>query len=480
MDAKKTLATWPLSGSLFLIVLCGVFYLGYTQDQTQQAAIYSYHTTHLLKTETPLFEDFYRKRLAIEQTGSDTLLNSFRQARQADQFDILSRIIISDRSFRPYLHDNTHILFTAQEAERWRGHSSFLSEKIQQLRSTQFALIPERFHTEPQFSRLLSYLFIDHQLVNLLSNVLILLGFFILMEARLRRLRFWTAAFALSLLHGCSYLLVADQLSMPLSGVTILVYYCMSLAIFMTVQLYRQQKSKARLYTMLTLSLVSLLKFFFDAYVLQSFPEQLPGILLAVIFAAMLVWKNIVPKTEDDDVAAEPLPAIIQPDLNPTQRKEFQEALTALGRFNFAYARDKLRSLHAEIPDAVRVQESLYHLEKLQPADRTFWCLFETRLAEILRQGNYCALLTLLDDLQQVADFHEQADYTIIPEYYLQVMRICLQHNHLDKSELVFSFLQKAADSNKRKAACQLLIDYAIDRKLAAKQTHYQAVYTEL
>lgn len=480
MDTKETLARFPLTGSLLAIILGIVFVLCRTHDQAIQAPLYAYHAEHLLSIEAPLYEDFYSKRLAIEQLGSSDRLAQFRSAQQDRLKPLLSQMILSDRSFRPYLNEKSHLFFSARELENWRSHSVHLEQLIAGLSRYQLALIPEEFKASPEFSRLFSYLFIETDLLNLLSNVLCLLILFILLEPHVIRRAVWASLFGLCLAHGGLYLVFAGPLTAPLSGANVLVYFMFSLAICRSIYGHIQTRTTQQLYLTLLISVICLLKIGLDIYFQFIFPAQSAGIILAAVMGGLLACRGAIWRMKPLEPENRALPEVKHSDLPMEFRVPYQEALTALTRFNFAYARSALAHLHTQVPASVQLLESRYHLEKLHPDEGQFWPLLKARLEQAAQQRDYHLLLWLFNDMQKYRETGHTIPELVGPSVYLEIQHIFLQHHNLEKAELAFKLLQVHADSATLKEACQLLIEHFANKKLLAKQAHYQTLYDNL
>lgn len=480
MDVKETLAKLPLSGSLFGIVLAVVFFLCHSHDQKIRAFLYDYHGKHLLEIEAPIYDDFYSKRLAIEQVGSQSKLEQFRAARKHKKARTVSQFILLDRSFRPYIDENSPLFFTTKETENWQYHSKTVTRLLTDLSTYQFGLIPEHFDASPQFSRLLSYLFVDTDWLNLASNIILILCLFVLLEARIQRRRLWAALFLLSIVHGSLYLLFADALTSPLIGSNILVYFLSGLTLSLYLQQFMLSRKPVYLYFILATMLLWLLKAGLDAYYGFVSSAQLMGLILASLAGGLFGWPGSHLLTRQDlknqqAVSDTPLNA-----LSADLRAQYHEALTALTRFNFTYARSKLRQLITIAPTDTQLLDSSYHLEKLHPDEGFFWPLLEARIEIAVKTQNYPDLLAIFKDIQLGTGTPLAASRCIGAHYYLQMLIIFLRHNNLKQAEQAFMFLELSGDKQIVKDACQLLIEHLASKKLAAKQLDYQARYDRL
>ena len=480
MDAKETLVKLPLSGSLFVIVLALAFFLCHSHDQKIQADLYTYHGTHLLKIEAPIYEDFYSKRLAIDQSGSEGSLKQFKLARRNKQSSKVSELILADRSFRPYLLENSKLFFTTTEAQRWQKHNEVLSKQLSHLSVYQFGLIPEHFTVAPHFSNLLSYLLVDSYWLNPTSNLILMLCLFILLEPKVRRSRLWAMLFFLGVSHSSLYLLVADSLSPPLMGSNILLYFLFGLALSKYLQVFIRSGRPVTIYLTLAILLFWLLKVGLDIYYDFVYSEQVLGLALAALMGSWLGWPGFHLIAKQDFMTEKPEAGPFRETLSADLRTQYHEALTALTRFNFTYARAKLRELTTAAPNEKQLLESSYHLEKLHPDEGYFWPLLETRIEQAITNQNYPDLLVAFKDIQELASTPEAASQCIGSVYYLQTLIIFLRHNNLDKAEQAFNFMLLSGDKQNSKEACQLIIEHLVSKKLITKQDYYQSLYNRL
>lgn len=476
MDPQKTFVNrLPYSGAIFCLIVVAMFLLCRSHDQQVWHKLKQVHAQHLLIIEAPIYEDFYKKRLAIEQQGSEALFAEFQSAIKLKNFSTISRIILSDRSFRPFLIENNTLFLSKQEAEVWRTHSQKVTQLLTRLCQYQLALIPEHFGAEPQAAKLLSYLFAESSLINLLSNLLLLMLWCTLLEPRTNRLRFWLSLSGVSLIHGCLYLLIADSLSKPLSGFNVVIYFagCVCLGHYLNNHLY--DKKNLSLFILIVSAALLIAKTIVDIITGTLNNEQIAGTILFAGIGTWLGWRHhpFIWRR----VASSPS---ITNALSENVRQKYTEALTALTRFNFSYARSRLRPLTELLPGATQIMNSAYHAEKLHPEDPHFKTLAENRISTCTAEQNYPEMLTIYKDIQKYAGNKQAASQCISADHYLQMLALFLIHNNTDKAEQVFILLALAGETSIIKNACLLLIKHFEKYQLSAKQKHYQAFLANL
>ena len=428
----------------------------------------------MLQKETLIYQDFYHKRLAIEQKGSEAQLTAIKDAiKQKDQ-QVLSHTILSDRSFRIYLSQKASIYFSKKQTDHWINHSTILSSKLNQLSTYRFALIPERFIISPSITNLISYNFIDNRFENFLSNIILFLLLCGIAENFIKRGKLLGALLISSLVYGCAYLFLADSFSAPLQTPNGIIYF-LSFAIlsaFVKSQ-YPTKFAKTKFYFvigMLIFGLKIALDYYFDLFNMNALMSLIPLSIIAVIlgwFITFLPFKNQVKISSETQT---------QECLSNKSRHQYSEALSGLSRFNFNYARQALQVLRQKYPASIRILESSYHIEKLRPDESIFWTLAESRIEHCLITQNYTEMLSLFQDIQKAAPSRQLAGKQISPDHYLKILMVLVNHGDIEKAEHAYMFLELAGDKPVVKEACKLLIDTFSQNQNIQKKEHYQAL----
>lgn len=480
MDSKETLIhKLPLTGCLICLLMSIAYVSAYLYDKPIYKNLYTYHAQHLLALETPIYEDFYSKRLVIEQQGSATKLSQFRAAIKNQSHAELSQFILSDRSFRPYLAEKSRVIFSPDEAEKWRTHSAMINTQQNQLSLYRFALLPEYFSEHPSSFKLLSYVFVDQSVLNFSLNLAILLALFILMETKTRRSRLWGCLLSVCVLHGISYLLFADSQTAPLSGPLVWVCFLSSLTMAWYVRYCRHSSDKRLCLYVAGGLLVFIAKLCLDLYFSFIQPAQIVGLILAMASGIVLGWPCFSLLAKEPVRQEQPAPED-HPQLSDEQRQQFKEALAALTRFNFSYAREQLRAIDESALDYPALLESRYQLEKLKPEDGYFYPLAEARIRFYVQTDNYTELLNIFHDIQFYVGTRQNIKTNMCPDCFLQMMIVFIQRNNIEKAEQAFMFLELNENKAIVKDACQLLIDHFKRTRIPSKAAHYKALHESI
>jgi hypothetical protein len=464
----------PIIGIIFALIASVSFYLCRTHDEQIWQELYSYHAEHLLQKEKLIYQDFYYKRLAIEQKGSESQLTAIKKAIKQKDKQTLSHIILSDRSFRTYLNQKASIYFSSKQKDLWINNNTTLTTQLNQLTTYRFALIPELFIASPSISNLITYNFIDNRLENLLSNIVLFLLLCSIAETFIKRGLVLGALSISSLVYGCAYLFIADSFSAPLQaphGMIYFLFFMLSSA-FIKYQ-YPKKFAKTKRYFLIGLLLFSLkiaLDSYFNLFNMDVLMSLIPIFIIGLTLGWFIILINIKNQgqlsTEDNT----------QEFLTKRSRHQYSEALSALSRFNFNYSRQALQALRQEHPDSLRILESSYHLEKLKPEESNFWTLAESRIEHCLMTQNYNEMLSIFQDIQKTAPSRHQAGRHISPDHYLKILLVFVNHGDIPKAEQAFMFLDLAGNQTLVKEACKLLIETFSQKQNSSKKEHYQAL----
>lgn len=479
MDAKETLINTPslskkipILGIIFVLIASAAFYLCRTQNLYAWTSIYDYYSEHLLQQEKLLYQDFYYKRLAIEQRGTQSQLDSIKQAIANQEHKALSKIILTDRSFRIFLTQKAPIYFSATQKQQWIEHNKALSLKLHTLSEYRFAIIPELFITRPAITNLFTHIFVDTNSLNFLSNIVLFLLLAIFIERLIKRRLFCTLLLVSSLAFSCLYLFIGSSFSAPLTALNGTIYLMAALCLsYFLKHHYRIKCQRSNLYLFLALSLLTS-KIILDIYSNIFSDDFLISLIIICLCGVLASWFYL--QFNDSDTA------LLNTEGNNTEhlpshaRQKYSEAFLGLSRFNFEYARTLLRRLRESYPNSLNILESSYYLEKLQPDEANFWSLAQIRIEHCLVTQDYKGMLAIFHDIQKAAPKRQSASKHISPEHYLKMLVIFIQHGDIVKAEHAFMFLELAGDPYLVKDACKLLIDIFSKKHNLKKQSHYQ------
>lgn len=481
MDSESTLISklfilkrLPIFGIVFVLIASAAFYLSRTQNEQAWHSINNYYSEHLLQQEKLIYQDFYHKRLAIEQKGTEAQLAIIKQAISAQDHQALSQIILSDRSFRTYLAQKAPIYFSDSKKEQWINYNKTLTTHLHTLAEYQFAVIPELFIASPVLANLFTYIFVDTQLVNFLSNILLFLLLSVVIERFLKRSLFLMMLMAACVAFSSLYLFTADSFSPPLMGLNGAIYlmWFIILSLFLKIH-YLRGSWRSRLYFFIGIFILSS-KFTLDFY-LNIFNHDFL-ISLAVISISGLVGSWFYPHLFYPQTSTSNSNAIKSEHLPKHGRQKYSEALLGLSRFNFDYSRKLLRSLRKDFPNSINILESSYHLEKLQPEADNFWPLAQARIEHCLTAQNYPGMLSIFQDIQKSAPNKQTASKHISPDHYLKILVVFVHHGDIEKAEHAFMFLELAGEQTLVKDACKLLIETFSKKNDLKKEEHYRAL----
>jgi hypothetical protein len=293
-------------------------------------------------------------------------------------------------------------------------------------------------------------------------------------ETFIKRAKLLGALFISSLVYGCTYLFIADSFTAPLQASNGIVYFLgfAILSAFVKYQ-YPSNFAKTKCYFLIGLFLFGL-KIALDSYFNLFSMDVLMSLVPISIIGLTLGWFiNLLSIKNQEQPSTE---ANTQEFLSDKSRHQYSEALSALSRFNFNYARKVLHALKQEHPDSIRILESSYHLEKLQPEESNFWTLAESRIEHCLITQNYNKMLSIFQDIQKVAPSRDLAGKHISPDHYLKILMVFVNHGDIEKAEHAFMFLDLAGNKILVKEACILLLEAFSQKQNISKKIHYQAL----
>lgn len=488
MDSKETLirkssassgqlaiSQFPIVGVIIVLMASAAFYLCHTHDQKVWSLLFDYHSKYLLKTEKPLYQDFYNKRLQIENIGSEGELASIQEAVKLEDNNKLTKFILSDRSFRIFLEKKAAIYFSHKEKTYWLTHNKAIKQILNGLSTYQFSVIPERFIASPKISNLLSYIFIDQQATNFFSNIILLLLLCIMIERAVRRIYLAGFIISFSLIYASLYLSIAHSFSKPLFGLNALIYILIALSASVFIQRhFRTRFAHKKSFLIIGVTLIYLKITQDIAY--QTLSKESLYALLPLLFAGIINAQTIYRFT-CRTMNSIPEAQKTIPILSESTRASYAEALNALSRFNFTYARQRLRLLIEAEPNSGQILESSYHLEKLLPEEAMFGKLAQRRIEDALIKQDYPAMYSIFQDIQISTPSRGAAKKYIEPDYYLKMLVVFLQNNNIEKAEHAFMFLELAGQISLVQEACKLLIEAFSEKQLLKKKAQYQALY---
>lgn len=481
MDSKNTLISklsifqrLPIFGIVFVLIASAAFYLCRTQNEQAWHSINDYYSEHLLQQEKLIYQDFYYKRLAIEQKGTEAQLALIKQAISDQDHKTLSQIILSDRSFRTYLAQKAPIYFSNSKKEQWLNYNQALTTHLHTLSEYQFAIIPELFIASPAIANLFTYIFVDTQLINFLSNIFLFLLLSVVAERFIKKSLFLMMLMAASVAFSGLYLFTADSFTPPLMGLNGTIYLMGLIILSISLKIHSQRgHRRSKLYLLIGLLILSskLTLDFYLAIFNHDFLISLTGLSISGLVASWLYPHLFYPQTRASNSNT------IRSDFLPKHgRQKYSEALLGLSRFNFDYSRTLLRRLRKDYPNSLHILESNYHLEKLQPEADNFWALAQTRIEHCLTEQNYTGMLSIFQDIQKAAPNKQTAGKHISPDHYLKILVVFVHHGNIEKAEHAFMFLELAGEQTLVKDACKLLIETFSKKQDHKKQEHYRAL----
>ena len=469
-DAWKA-AAWALGISLVL----GLVSLAVLEHDRapRQALLGTYMNSPLFSAEQVVYIDYRQRLVSIYQQGREEDIAALRALRKNDP-EHFARVVLSDRSFYPYIKDKGRLYFEPRSYQDWLQLRQELRNDYEGvLLAPRLSLRPEGFHPV----HLIAYPFAEDRPSRLMFDLAILaaasaLSLFLLGAAR-------TTTFVLTgiVLGGAGYGLLADAHAPVLQGWTLAALALIGALAAHTVLIWRQGRlALTQRYVWVTLmvgSLTVILHLIFNIWFWQRPLVFLPVAFMVVVAGAVLrLWLGEPDAQAEDDVE--------EHHSAWRYRVELARALESIAQLRFDDARRMLKSMVRRYPEEIEVIRHLYLVEKLWPEEDTYWACAQELIQFAVRHNHYDMALMLFQDIQQHASTKAQARERLAPEFYHKMMMVFVHHNDLNRAEQSFLFLELAGESEIIKDACLLLKEEFKQRRDAGKMQQYDALLQQL
>ena len=469
----------PIMTLVLALLMGATFFICKVQDNARmQFALSQYQQQALLSQEQQFYLDFIERRLRIEQVGTQDYLVAVESAVAENATGALSRMILADRFFFPYLADEGLLFMAPEVYQNWKDRrEQFVNPAINALSERRFGLNPEIFGA----SNLISYLWVDAYGLRVLSNVLLLLVFGLHLEQRVGKGKMLLLFLGSGFGSGVFYGLFASANALILQGASTAVAGLFGALVASRIGEFRVLNVRE----LINQRLVQL----FGGYALiivtkaalawglgatdgSAFSAELVAIVVG--FGVYFGFRNTLKEQQSESLQGE-----IERQ-NWGFRVQLADSLEAISAFNFPLARAKLASLALRYPDSVEVLEQRYHLEKLQPKADAYWGCVQELVVLFTKQDNYLRMKALFEDIQKYTVSKQQAKAKLAPECYHKMMMMFVKHDDLNKAEQAFLFLELAGQVNIIKDACLLLRQEFKVRKMTLKERQYQMLLERL
>lgn len=462
--------------TLLLILINVAIFFGYQRQDGelwhQALDYYLQQELHLL--EAPEYLDYLERRISLGQDSRTERPQLLSQLIQDENHVALGALILSDRDFTAYLHQEGHRFWHEQTLSRWQQQRQHLEQSwLQYISSYRFGLVP----AEIGLDDLIVYQFLHGNFSHLLGNMifLFLLGFAV--EATLGKFRYVLSYLACGAISGLFYSLLESSSYIPLVGASGAISGLMG--IYVTT--YRLQKIRfffwvGFYFNYFRAPALSLLPVWLGKELLDYWQNHSSGVaymahaggLLAGSAITLLLtkWSPVHAEVDEDE-----------DEENLRFRKDYSAALEAVSRVDLEQARQRFRRLVERHPDKPGMLEHLYHLEKLKPDNAAYIDCADRLIASALKANQTGLAINIYRDVRKRVPTPD-----LVPDkWHYRLLITSLRENNLKEAEAAFQALQSSNTTPEILGDAGQALAHAFRmRKMTNKADHYEGLVGQL
>lgn len=465
----------PIVTLLLILVNVAIFF-GYQRHDgelwRQALDYYLQQELHLL--EAPEYRDYLERRIRLGQDSRSERPQLLEELIQEQNHLAVSALILSDRDFTVYLHQEAHRFWHEETFSRWQEQRSHIDETwLNHVSSFRFGLIP----ADVGLDDLVVYQFLHGNFAHLLGNMifLFLLGFAV--EATLGKFRYLLSYLACGAISGLFYSLIEGGSHIPLvgasgaisglMGIYVTTYRLQKIRFFFWAGVYFNYFRAPALWLLPVWLGKELLDYWQQHSSNVAYMAHAGGLIAGcALTIAMSRWSPVSTEVEEDEDAE-----------NLAFRREYNAALEAVSQVNLDQARTRFRRLVEQHPDKPGLLEHLYHLEKLEPGKPAYIECADRLIGSALKTNQTELALQIYRDVRKRIPQPER----IPDKWHYRLLITCLRENNLKDAEAAFQALQGcAASADILIDACQALAHAFRVRKMSGKADHYENLAGQL
>jgi membrane associated rhomboid family serine protease len=466
----------PYLSILFTLLLCLCAAFFHQHDKQLWEEINEQYQHSLLTIEKPIYEDFIRRRLAIERIGSLEYLAQLEQYLINKDNEQLSRMILNDQAFFPYVKREGHIFLSSKQYQYWLDTRSIIMPVFNGLSKQRFAVSKSHF----TLASLLTYPLTSSHTLPFLFNIVLFFILAIFIEYKLKLFKLSFLIFVTSLSSATSYIAMSSYASLPLQGLSAIVFGLFT-AYFLEYTWRDRGKPHHKLHLLFTcLVTIALLASTYYSYLskwvdLTIISSGLFSMLVVLLLTKLNYFLSGLAITQQSLTHSDN-----QQENDWKFRTALSVALESIAQFKFAHARKALKALSLSYPNSSTLLEQRYHLEKLQPDDGDYWRCANELIQISVKKQDYPKMVLLFNDIQKNAASKERARTKLKPDSYHKMMMVFVKHDDMNKAEQAFLFLELAGQTTIIRDACLLLVQEFKLRNMQSKQQQYQMLFERL
>jgi len=480
--SKLTMATFnrlPIVSIILILILCLFFVQFKKQDSVIWDEIITKYQQQLLFQELPIYLEFVARRWSVERIGSQFELDSLNNKSDEKAFGDLTRLILADKAFFPYLKSDGHLFMSQIELRALVKKRQVFQVLVSKLSASRFGLVIDEYGA----SDFITHSFVGGESKQFVFGILFFLVISVLVERAILQARFCLLLVSSCIASTLGYLLVADAFSPVHHGLTSLTYGLYFSYIAFITDKYKGLSVPSHFSSPYNFKkeLIFGLVFLVALLCITSF-EWINGqidlsVLSAYFFTA--IWGSVFIQVNKKLLGQVAVHDINVED-NWPMRVALAKAMNKISHFDFDSARADLSLLHQRYPESSTILEQQYHLEKLRPNDGEYWRCAHELIDLCAKENNYSGVLRLFKDIQKNAATKQRARISLQPESYHKMMMVFVANDDLQKAEQAFLFLELDANNDIKKDACKLLIDEYRIRGNLSKQEQYQKLFERI
>ena len=332
-------------------------------DSQRQASLTTFYQQHLLAVEWPLYPTHL---LQHQQT---TVLDDLKTAYNHKDYAPLAQQLGFDREFSRTLSSSGQDFLEPDVFSQWQEHRKHFDQERDHLSSQVLGLDEQRFRPITFFT----YTFIDHNSLNVLATVILLLLVGMCVEWALGSGALLSTWLIGGLVTGIIYCVINGHSVTPLVGSTGAISGVLGLAFmnFRHAQSLTFGQSNIRLNGWLFLALFIVLAAINvltgtinSPFLIALSASFISGMMVCLVYHR---WFQQTQHAEaEPSIASEEMPA------DELYRHELHHALVKISQMQFVAAEKQLRELSLKYPQDRRILEHLYHLLKSKPSELEF------------------------------------------------------------------------------------------------------------
>jgi membrane associated rhomboid family serine protease len=460
------------------LVICNValfVWFSIQDNSLHTRALQQYEAQALPAMEIPAYEIYLQRRVRLQGSSDAELLLEIKEAQEEGNARWVSNYMLYDLDFVAYLVKDGPFFWHEDEYRSWLEKRQQINDRyLVYISGFAYGLLPGDTH----LSDFATYQFLHADWWHLLGNMIFLFVIGFTVERALGAMRFVLAYLLCGMLSGQFYTLFSAEELVPLVGASgsisglmgmyVALFGLQRIRFFYHFAIYFGYFSAPALAVLPVWLGKELIEFVFTRSSNVAFLAHIGGLLGGAGLVALFGKSYLQVKEDFHEVTEDESDEIF--------RNEYDIALKALARMEFANARERFRVLHQKYPSSFDILQHCYHLEKLLPSSETFAQVFTEMIDTCIKRGDLTILMKVYREGTTLSDKATTIDSSVATK----VLYACIRQGELKDAELVFSHLRQQATPEMAREGCLLLVEAFKQRQQTMKVNQYQGVLKAL